>query len=84
MIELSDLIAPCKVIDITSKCGIQNRSYCLSEADIVEFEGTYGMLEEKDIVLVRTGAIVYLKYTTLHINNTFLLYLLLRMGQVLL
>eukprot|EP00598_Pedospumella_elongata_P003373 CAMPEP_0184979534 /NCGR_PEP_ID=MMETSP1098-20130426/9790_1 /TAXON_ID=89044 /ORGANISM="Spumella elongata, Strain CCAP 955/1" /LENGTH=255 /DNA_ID=CAMNT_0027502855 /DNA_START=25 /DNA_END=792 /DNA_ORIENTATION=- len=62
MIPLNDLIGPCRVIDISTKCTQQNPNYTLSVEDILAHESKYGQVEEKTIVLVRTGWSQYWKH----------------------
>lgn len=56
LIPIANLIAPCAVIDISSKCTIDNHpSYELSVEDILQHERDHGVIAENSIVLVRTG-----------------------------
>jgi kynurenine formamidase len=57
MIGLSELIAPCSVIDISRKCvdTEEGRNYLLSVDDVFEFEAVHGELAAGTIVLIRTG-----------------------------
>ena len=55
-IALSDLIGPCRVIDISASCcNESDRDYALSCQDILLHEQQWGEIEERCIVLVRTG-----------------------------
>jgi kynurenine formamidase len=51
-IPLSQLIAPCVVIDVSSFC---HERYSLSLTDIERFEGQYGVINEGSFVMIKTG-----------------------------
>lgn len=51
-ILLSQLIAPCVVIDVSSSC---HERYSLSLTDIERFEGQYGVINEGSFVMIKTG-----------------------------
>jgi kynurenine formamidase len=57
LLPLKDLIAPCRLIDITAQCAVeeQGQHYTLQPADILEHEAICGTLEPGTIVLIRTG-----------------------------
>ena len=55
MIPLSDLMGPCRVIDISDKCSLEDPNYVLSEQDILTHEAAHGAIDPGTIVLVRTG-----------------------------
>ena len=54
LIPICDLIGPCRVIDISRQCT-EDKNYTLSEDDILNYEIEHGLIEERSIVLVRTG-----------------------------
>ena len=63
-INLKDLIAPCRLIDISEKCKL-NRDYRLIPEDILHHESTVGsILPQGCIVIIRTG--IY--FDSLHCN----------------
>jgi kynurenine formamidase len=53
-IEVSQLIAPVVVVDVTKKCE-RNPDYQISAADIQQFERTHGAVPADSIVVFRTG-----------------------------
>ena len=56
LIPLDDLIASCRVVDITDNCNLEgNGDYMLSADDILKHEEQWGKIEERTIVLIRTG-----------------------------
>jgi len=50
--DVGELIMPCVVIDVTSKC---HERYSLCAADILDFENTYGVIATGSCVMVHTG-----------------------------
>lgn len=55
LLPAKDLIAPCRVIDISNQCEAEGPNYSLSIKDIENYETEYGYIEDGCIVLVRTG-----------------------------
>jgi kynurenine formamidase len=55
LIPLQDLIAPCAVLDISAKCAAAGGEYALTAEDIEQHEREHGQIEERSILLVRTG-----------------------------
>jgi kynurenine formamidase len=53
-IPITDLVGPCKIIDIKSSCN-SNPNYTLGLQDIINFENEHGQLQNGDLVLIRTG-----------------------------
>lgn len=54
-IGLKELIAPCRVIDVSDKCDM-DRDYRLSFEDILDHERALGsIIEQGTIVIIRTG-----------------------------
>lgn len=51
-LPLSQLIAPCVVIDLSAQA---NESFSLSVKDIKDFETKYGLIPKESIVLIHTG-----------------------------
>ncbi|WP_410521519.1 cyclase family protein [Candidatus Tisiphia endosymbiont of Metellina segmentata] len=51
-IPLSQLVAPCVVIDVSSSC---HERYSLRLTDIEHFEEQYGMINEGSFVMIKTG-----------------------------
>lgn len=51
-LDVNDLIAPCVVIDVSSKA---HETYSVSVADIEEFEKKHGKIQPRSFVIVRTG-----------------------------
>lgn len=57
-LPLKDLIAPCRLIDISRQCdpiATEGSNYVLSPEDILGYEREHGSLVAGDIVLIRTG-----------------------------
>jgi kynurenine formamidase len=52
MLNLCTLIAPCIVIDVSAR---SSERYAASQEDIELFEQQYGRIEEKSLVIIRTG-----------------------------
>jgi kynurenine formamidase len=59
-IPLNKLIGQAKVIDISDKTS-SDRNYVLDESGIQSFEENHGLLQEGDVVLLRTGWSKYYK-----------------------
>lgn len=55
LISIADLIAPCRVIDISNQCTEHGPDYSLTTTDIEHYEHLHGLIEAGNIVLVRTG-----------------------------
>lgn len=51
-LALSDLIAPCVVIDVSKRA---NERYKVTVEDVEEFERTYGTIGPRSFVIIRTG-----------------------------
>lgn len=52
--EIEELIAPACVIDVCEQ-SLENPDYLISRDDILKWEKQHGVIEEKNIVLTRTG-----------------------------
>ena len=50
--DANDLIMPCVVIDVASKC---HERYSLSAQDVTDFESKYGVIPKDSCVMVKTG-----------------------------
>jgi kynurenine formamidase len=55
LLPLENLIATCRVIDISHKLDSLHSEYSLVAEDILNHENQYGELEPQSIVLIRTG-----------------------------
>jgi kynurenine formamidase len=51
-LPLDDLIAPCVVLDVSHKA---DENYCVTAADVYEFEKLHGEIKAGTFVIVRTG-----------------------------
>lgn len=56
LLPMCQLIAPCKVIDVSNLCDDENgKTFALAADHVASFESVNGILEPGDIVLIRTG-----------------------------
>jgi kynurenine formamidase len=66
-IDLSKLVAPCVVIDVSSRAG---EDYRLSQHEIATFESSYGTIEPHSFVIIRTGWDQFWKQPERYHNNS--------------
>lgn len=67
-LELTNLIAPCIVIDVSKKA---HERYSLSIDDIKEFENNYGAISEGHFVMIKTGWEAFWNEPSKYHNNLF-------------
>lgn len=65
-LDLNDLIAPCAVIDVSTK---SHEAYIVSYADIKHFEENYGQIEKGSFVIFYTGWEKYWQQPDKYRNN---------------